>query len=69
MISDRRMRMMESVNMRLKEFLDNEACSGLMDFACIKPLYAYLMFVGQFSMEAVESGLAELRKQGFLNIR
>lgn len=54
---------------RLKELIENEARSGSMDFACITPIYAYRMFGGQYSMEAIESGLAELKKQGFLNIR
>ena len=54
---------------RLKELMENEARSGSMDFACITPIYAYRMFGGQYSMEAIESGLAELKKQGFLNIR
>lgn len=54
---------------RLKELLENEARSGSMDFGCVTPLYAYRMFGGQYSMEAIESGLAELRKQGVMNIR
>ena len=49
---------------RLKELMENEARSGSMDFGCITPLYAYRMFGGQYSMEAIENGLAELRKQG-----
>jgi hypothetical protein len=49
---------------RLKEFLENEARSGSMDFGCVTPLYAYRMFGGQYSMEDIESGLAELKKQG-----
>lgn len=55
--------------LKLKEFMENEARSGSMDFGCITPLYVYRMFGGQYSMEAIESGLAELRKTGFLNIR
>ena len=54
---------------RLKELMENEARSGSMDFGCITPLYAYRMFGGQYSMEDIESGLADLRKQGFMNIR
>ena len=49
--------------------MENEARSGSMDFGCITPLYAYRMFGGQYSMDDIESGLAELRKQGFLNLR
>lgn len=54
---------------RLSEFMDNETRSGFMDFGCVTPLYVYRMFGGQYSIEDIESGLKELRKQGFLNIR
>ena len=53
---------------RLKELMENEARSGSMDFACITPIYAYRMFGGQYSMDDIENGLAELRKQEFLNL-
>lgn len=53
---------------RLKELMENEARSGSMDFGCITPLYAYRMFGGQYSMENIENGLKEVRKQGFLNL-
>lgn len=49
---------------RLREFLETEARSCSMDFGCVTPLYAYRMFGGQYSMDAIESGLSELRKQG-----
>lgn len=49
---------------RLREFLENEARSGSMDFGCVTPLYVYRMFGGQLSMEEIENGLVELRKQG-----
>ena len=49
---------------RLKGFIEDEARSGSMDFGCITPLYVYRMWGGQFSMEDIENGLAELRKQG-----
>ena len=55
--------------LKLKEFMENEARSGSMDFGCITPLYVYRMFGGQYSMDDIESGLTELRKSGFLNIR
>ena len=53
---------------RLKEFMENEARSGSMDFGCITPLYAYRMFGGQYSMENIENGLAELKKQGVFGL-
>ena len=55
--------------LRIREFMENEARSGSMDFGCITPLYVYRMFGGQYSMEDIESGLADLRKSRFLNIR
>lgn len=54
---------------RLKELIENEARSGSMDFGCITPLYVYRMWGGSVSMEDIENGLTELRKQGFLNLR
>ncbi len=51
---------------RLKEFMENEARSGSMDFGCITPLYVYRCWGGQYSMEDIETGLTELRKQGLL---
>ena len=58
--------MKEDVIYRLKEFIEEEARSCSMDFGCITPLYVYRMLGGQFSIEDIEDGLAELRKQGFL---
>lgn len=53
---------------KLKEFMENEARSGSMDFGCITPLYVYRMFGGQYSMEDIESGLTELRKEGVFEL-
>ena len=50
----------------LREFLENEARSCSMDFGCVTPLYAYRMLGGQYSIEDIERGLTELRKQGML---
>ncbi len=49
---------------RLKEFMDNEARSCSMDYGCMTPLYIYRMWGGQVSIEDIENGLTELRKQG-----
>ena len=51
---------------RLKELIENEARSGSMDFGGITPLYVYRMWGGSVSMEDIETGLKELRKQGLL---
>ena len=61
---------MEEMNLiqRLKQFLEDEARSCSMDFGCVTPLYVYRMLGGQYSMEEIEKGLSELRKQGFMNL-
>jgi len=51
---------------RLREFIEDEARSGSMDFGCITPLYVYRMWGGSVSIEEIETGLMELRKQGKL---
>ena len=57
---------MEDVVSRLKDFLEVEARSGSMDFACITPLYVYRMWGGAIPMEDIENGLMELKQQGFM---
>lgn len=49
---------------RLKQFVESEMRSCSMDFGCITPLYVYRMWGGEFSMEDIENGLMELRKNG-----
>lgn len=49
---------------RLKSFIENETRSCSMDFGAISPEFVYRMWGGQFSMEEIENGLTELRKQG-----
>ena len=53
-----------SIAHRLREFLEDEALSGSMDFGCVTTLYVYRMWGGMFSMEEIEIGLTEIRKQG-----
>ena len=53
---------------RLREFMENEARSGSMDFGCVTPQYVYRMWGGQYSIEDIESGLTEIRKQGFMGL-
>lgn len=50
--------------LRLKEFMENEARSCSMDFACVTPLYVYRMWGGQYPMEDIECVFAELRNKG-----
>ena len=51
---------------RLREFMDNEARSCSMDYGCITPEYVYRMWGGTFSIEEIEKGFTELRRQGFM---
>lgn len=46
---------------RLKEFIEDEARSGSMDFGCVTPLYVYRMWGGEIPMEDIEKGLEELK--------
>lgn len=51
---------------RLKEFMDNEACSCSMDYGCITPLYVHRMWGGSVAIDEIATGLTELRKNGFM---
>jgi hypothetical protein len=51
---------------RLRQFMEDEARSGSMDFGCITPAYVYRMWGGAIPMEDIENGLIELRNQGFM---
>lgn len=53
---------------RLKEFMENEARSGSMDFGCVTPLYVYRMWGGSVAIDEIETGLKELRKNGFIGL-
>ena len=59
---------MERIVERLKELMENETRLDPMDFGCITPLYVYRMWGGQYPIEDIEKGLAELRKQGFMEL-
>ena len=39
---------------RLKQFMDEEAKSGSMDYGCITPLYVYRMWGGQVPLDEIE---------------
>lgn len=57
---------MDSITDRLKDFVENEARSGSMDFGCITPLYVYRMWGGSVAIDEIATGLMELRKDGFM---
>lgn len=54
--------------LKLKEFMENEARSGSMDFGCITPLYVYRAWGGTVAIEDIAAGLAEIRKNGFMEL-
>ena len=49
---------------KIKELIENEGKSCSMDICGITPLYVYRMWGGNFSIDEIENGLAEIRKQG-----
>lgn len=48
---------------RLKEFLENEARSCLMDFGCVTPEYVYRPLGGAVALEEIETALAICKKE------
>lgn len=54
---------MEDVVSRLREFMEQEARSCSMDFACISPLYVYRMWGGNISNEDIAASLEVIRNQ------
>ena len=52
---------------RLKQFVESEMRSCSMDIGGITPLYVYRMWGGGVAIDEIAPGLAELRKNGFLN--
>ena len=65
---EKRKGMKEDVLSSLREFIENEVRSCSMDFGCVTPLYVYRSWGGQYSIEDIESGLTEIRKQGFMGL-
>ena len=51
------------LEIRLQQFLENEARSCSMDFGCITPEYVYRMWGGSVALEDIKAGLKELRKK------
>ena len=49
---------------RLQSFIESEGKSCSFDPELITPEYVYKMWGGKFSIEEIENGLMELRKQG-----
>ena len=53
-----------SLEERLQSFIESEGKSCSFDPELITPEYVYRMWGGKFSIEEIENGLMELRKQG-----
>lgn len=53
-----------SLEERLQSFIESEGKSCSFDPELITPEYVYRMWGGKFSIEEIENGFAELRKQG-----
>ena len=53
--------MSNSLIVRLREFMENEARSCSMDFGCITPLYVYRMWGGQMPLKVIEAAMADVR--------
>lgn len=56
---------MNSIDDKLREFIENEARSCSMDFGCITPLYVYRMWGGTVAIDEIESALAYLKANNY----
>lgn len=54
----------KSLEERLQSFIESEGKSCSFDPELITPEYVYRMWGGNFSIEEIENGLAELRNKG-----
>lgn len=57
-----------SLEERLQSFVESEGKSCSFDPELITPEYVYRMWGGNFSIEEIENGLAELRGKGVLMV-
>ena len=53
-----------SLNHRLREFIENETRSCSMDFGGITPQYVYRMWNGSVALEDIEKAMAEIKFPG-----
>lgn len=56
---------MKKIVERLKELLDNEACSGSMDYGCVKPLYVYRAWGGMVAIDKIDKALNYLKANNY----
>lgn len=50
---------------RLRQFLENEARSGSMDFGCITPEYVYRIFGGTIPIDEITKALYILKADNY----
>ena len=48
---------MDNIVLRLKEFMENEACSCSMDFGCVTPEYVYRAWDGAVTIEDIAAAM------------
>lgn len=53
--------MKDSLIIRLRSFLENEARSCSMDFGCVTPLYVFRSWGGTVALTDIENGLKEIK--------
>ena len=54
---------MKDINVRLKEFMENEARSCSMDFGCVTPEYVYRMWGGKVPLNEIEQVIKETKRE------
>ena len=60
---------MDDIVLRIRDLIENETRSCSMDFGCVTPEYVYRMWGGSVSLEEIEAGIAEIRKQSKLMVK
>ena len=52
---------MDTIVLRLQEFMENEARSCSMDFGCVTPEYVYRMWGGGVAIEEIALAMEDVR--------
>ena len=53
---------MDTIILRLQEFMENEARSCSMDFGCVTPKYVYRAWGGAVAIEDIANAMNEVRR-------
>ena len=53
---------MDTIILRLQEFMENEARSCSMDFGCVTPEYVYRMWGGSVAIEEIANAMSEVKR-------